>query len=210
VVFRQKGGELIIKICGITSLEDALHSVRSGANALGFNFYHQSPRYIEPDSAARIMEELPDEILMVAVMVVDGSGALQVLEKMSPQVPSVAAYQLHGLHQSSQVPKCDRSLLIATSAEEAEAFSGFDIVIDSSWGRGERADWTALEKLEGRFILSGGLEPENVGEAIRLLRPRGVDVCSGVEQRPGLKDPEKVSHFVKNAIEAGREHPPSE
>jgi len=171
-------GDFLIKICGITNREDALASVECGANALGFNFYPPSPRYTDPREVERILENLPEKVLKVAVVVVSPGDAHHTIENISSRVPSLDAFQLHGLRSESEVPSSEKRLFIATSPEEAGSFASFEIVIDTSWGRGHKADWEQLPHLEQSFVLSGGLDPENIVEAIQSLQPAGVDVCS--------------------------------
>ncbi len=183
----------MIKICGITRLEDALDSVRWGANALGFNFYPKSPRYIEPAAAAAIIERLPEGVLTVGVFVrqVDAEAAAL-----------VQAVQIHGLERPEEVPQLPQRVLVATSPERAPLFDGCEIVIDTSWGSGRLADWDAVGRLGRPYILSGGLDPGNISLALERLRPAGVDVCSGVEASPGIKDPAKLRAFLKKVTES--------
>ena len=195
-------GDFLIKICGITNQEDALASVQYGANALGFNFYRPSPRYTDPKEVQSILGALPGHVLKVAVVVVGTDDVHHTIEDISSRVPSLDAFQLHGLKSESEVPSLERRLYIATSPGEAKSFPNHEIVIDTSWGRGQKADWELLPQLEQSFILSGGLDPENVGEAIQSLRPAGVDVCSGVEQSPGIKDREKLKSFIERSVAA--------
>ena len=192
---------MIIKICGITNLEDARCSIECGATALGFNFYGKSPRYIEPERAEEIVKQLTDGILTIAVIVVTGHQTAKfanVRENSRISRSSfVTALQLHGLTSESQIPSTHKRVFVATSSASADRFPHQELIIDTSWGRGQKADWDELKKLRRPFILSGGLTPENVAEAIRKIRPAGVDVCSGVESSPGKKDPDKLKRFVQ-------------
>lgn len=190
--------ELLVKICGITNLEDALNSVRLGANALGFNFYPKSPRYLDPERVEGMLAEIPDHVLTVAVMVVGGEDGLSAPSAVLERVPSIDAFQLHGLHHESEIPSCEKPLFIATSPKEADLFPNHDILIDTSWGRGKKENWQDLKKIDRPFILSGGLRPENVAKALQLLNPAGVDVCSGVEREAGIKDGGKLKRFMEN------------
>lgn len=195
---------MIVKICGITNLDDALRSVEYGATALGLNFYPESPRYITPRRAEEIARQLPEEVLVVAVMVVTGGrptvdGHKSVCDTQWSVVgDSLSALQLHGLRSESQVPSIDKRLFVATSASCAGQFPHQELIIDTSWGSGRKADWEELKKIDRPFILSGGLTAENVSQAIELLHPAGVDVCSGVEHIPGKKDPDKLKRFIGN------------
>lgn len=183
---------MMIKICGITNLEDATRAVELGADTLGFNFYPRSPRFISPAQADRIIEYIPREVLTVGIVV----------GRRRTEVGSVAAVQLHGLESEADLEPWDRPVLVAVSPATLDAFPNFQVVIDSSWGTGKKEDWAALRKIDREYILSGGLTPENVASAIRMLRPRGVDVCSGVESAPGKKDPAKLKRFIRSALAA--------
>ena len=194
----------MIKICGITSLEDAHRSLEYGATALGFNLYENSPRYVEPALAEEIMKQLPAGTLNVVVMVVTGHGSRVTGEGSDDFLSSVIchpsfvkALQLHGLTSESEIPPNNKRVFVATSFSLADQFPHQELIIDTSWGRGQKADWEELKKLPRPFILSGGLTPENVAEAIRKVRPAGVDVCSGVESSPGKKDPDKLKRFIQ-------------
>ena len=197
----------MVKVCGITNLEDALRSIELGANALGFNLYLQSPRYIDPGEVEKIIQELPEHVLTVAVMVVRGEDVLSTTAKASSRVPSIGAFQLHGLHSESEIPPAHKTLYVATSPVESHRFPNHEILIDTSWGRGMTANWEELRQIDRSFILSGGLRPENVAEAIELLQPAGVDVCSGVEEAPGTKDVGKLRRFMENVRGAKNRSP---
>jgi phosphoribosylanthranilate isomerase len=182
---------VIVKVCGITRLEDALGALEFGANALGFNFYPSSPRCISPHTAESIINRLPAHILTVAVYV-------------HPQQPDGfpgAALQVHGASGERDLPR-GRRTFVAINLEEIDRFPQSEIIIDPSWGTGRRADWPQLTKIARPYVLSGGLNPENVGHAVRLLRPAGVDVCSGVESSPGIKDREKMKKFMEEVFRA--------
>ncbi len=187
-------GSMIVKICGITSLEDAQHSVQCGANALGFNFYKPSPRYIEPEEADRIMRRLPRQIIKVAIVVADHNGSDNSWEELP-----LDTIQFYGLQGPNQIPQTEKQVWVATSPASIREFPDNRVLVDTSWGRGRKEDWEALRHLDRSFILSGGLTPENVQEAVRLLHPEGVDVCSGVESSPGVKDLGKIERFIRNA-----------
>lgn len=198
----------VIKVCGITSLEDAVLSVTAGANALGFNFYPGSPRFIEPAEAAQIIEKLPQKVLKVGVAVTgfplevhDGKQSqLDIWNPGELELAGFGAIQIHGASSSAEVPDLKIRTFVATSPERASEFPNHEIVVDTSWGSGTLADWDLILKVLDRpYILSGGLTPENVGEALQKLRPDGVDVCSGVEKSPGRKDPSKLESFLSIA-----------
>jgi phosphoribosylanthranilate isomerase len=199
-----------IKICGITSLDDALAAVTAGADALGFNFYQPSPRYIEPRAASEIVEQLPASILAVGVFVNEDSP--QQLLNIAREA-GVKALQLHG----DEAPEYCRQL--ATGMQVIKTFAVSDdfdtnlvetyevdaIMLDTKHNRlrggtGRVFDWSIARQVSPRvakLYLAGGLSPENVGEAIELVRPFAVDACSGLEERPGLKNHERVRAFVE-------------
>jgi phosphoribosylanthranilate isomerase len=190
---------MMIKICGITNREDALAAVEAGATALGFNFYKKSPRYIEPDKAAGIGFDLP--VWKVGVFV------------DTPDAPELAAQagmdiiQLHGNEQPEQVPEGLRvwKAFRVTSEWDSSVMSPYNVeafLLDGPGpGSGEAFDWTQACGLR-RIILAGGLGPENIAEAIRRVRPWGVDACSRLERAPGLKDFEKMRRFVRAAMDS--------
>ena len=190
--------EFMVKVCGITNLQDALLSVKAGANTLGFNFYPKSPRFIRPEDAAEIIRQLPGKTLNVGVVVVASPAksrsetVLQSLDKAG-----VGAVQIHGASCDAEVPDFRMRTFIATSPERANSFPRHEIIVDTSWGTGTLADWDLISNVVARpYILSGGLTPENVCEALSKLSPDGVDVCSGVEKSPGKKDPVKLERFL--------------
>lgn len=190
---RSNSAEFLLKVCGVTSIEDALSSVRYGANAVGFNFYPRSPRFIEPGKAEQIAARLPEGVLKVGVFV-KGAG---------PAPPDfIDAVQLHGYACVSELPSLRKRIIVAVSPEMASRFPDHEIIIDTSWGSGRQADWSQLRELGRPFILSGGLTSENVAEAIHSLSPAGVDVCSGVERFPGKKDETRLRAFLEAASTA--------
>ena len=192
---------MILKVCGITCVEDARWAVQCGANALGFVFYPESPRCVTVSLASRIMGSLPSSCLKVGVFVGSPEAA---------PAPELDILQLHGLDSEREIRDFGKRVWIAVEPAETESFPNYDLFIDSSRGKGVKADWQSLKSVRRRFILSGGLTPENVGEAIRMLNPIGVDVSSGVEESPGRKDPHKIRLFLRNARErycAGEQQP---
>jgi phosphoribosylanthranilate isomerase len=202
---------VFVKICGITNLEDALLSVSAGADALGFNFYRPSPRYIEPLAARMIIDHLPANVLTVGVFV--NQPAPQALEQLACEA-GVAAVQLHG----DESPDFCRALrdrfvikVLAVDRDfEPERALDYDvqaIMLDASHqemrgGTGQVIDWTVARKtraLVPKLFLAGGLAPGNVGEAIQAVQPYGVDACSALEISPGRKASERLAAFVKAA-----------
>jgi phosphoribosylanthranilate isomerase len=201
-----------VKICGITRLEDALAAVRHGAHALGFNFWPGSRRYVSPADAAPIVRKLPPGVLAFGVFV--NASREELLAAIAASGVGVA--QLHGDEPPAlcaQLPipvvKAIRvdgpGALAALAAYEVSAFL-LDAPGPGFGGSGRTLDWAlAAEAAQaGRVYLAGGLTPENVGEAVRRVRPFGVDVASGVELMPGVKDEEKMRRFIQAAKEAAR------
>ncbi|MFZ0806893.1 MAG: phosphoribosylanthranilate isomerase [Candidatus Sulfotelmatobacter sp.] len=208
-----------VKICGMTNLEDALIAVDAGADAVGFVFYEKSPRCVSVETVREIVERLPAEVEKIGVFVNQVDGTLCDVADRS----GLTAVQMHGDNEDPHVadlviakrPKL--KVLAAVSMSKASpdgwamlwhpdavhAFLADSGDSSKSGGTGKIFDWTSsgpavqnIKKL-GRVVAAGGLTPGNVGEAIAILRPWGVDVVSGVEARPGKKDPDKVRAFVK-------------
>lgn len=203
----------LIKVCGITCLRDALASVDAGANALGFNFYPPSPRFLDFREAEKIISGLPGGVLTFAVVVHGSTRTVgyspEYVRNRGKDIIDTDEYrildaidiiQIHGISEAVQVPLSERPLLIAVSPDAAFQFDEYDIIIDTSWGEGKLADWEKAAELKRPYILSGGLTPDNVEEALEKLEPAGIDVCSGVEYKPGKKDPGKLKDFLGKAL----------
>ena len=200
---------MFVKICGITSEEDALLAVAMGADAVGFNFVPSSPRFLAVPRAADIVKRLPPEILTVGIF--RDEAPARVVELVHQA--GVRAAQLHG-HESADDSRWVRArvpLLIKAfpggDPELAKAISyGADVVmVDSaSPGSGQVFDWSLAEGAPSgvRLLLAGGLTADNVAEAIERVRPWGVDAASGTESAPGVKDPTLVRRFISAAKEA--------
>lgn len=199
-----------IKVCGITRLVDARHALQEGATALGFVFWPRSPRAIAPDEAAEIIAALPAGVRTVGVFVNEPvEEILRVID-----TTGIQAVQLHGEETPQYSERIRRPILKWVALDEALVASrewpaDTTLLLDASdpvrrGGTGVAVDWTSAGKIARhcRIVLAGGLTPLNVEEAIRTVRPFGVDVSSGVEQAPGIKDLEKVSMFVANARRA--------
>jgi phosphoribosylanthranilate isomerase len=199
-----------VKICGITNLEDAFISVKFGADALGFNFYEKSPRYIAPEKAREICAELPPEILRVGVFVnEDLDKTIRIAEFVS-----LNAIQLHG----DETPEFVRRIKERFSGETIKAlrvsesfqpedvlqFNADAILLDAFskheyGGTGETFNWEIAKKVQELFpkmYLAGGLSKENVANAVLNVRPFAVDSCSQLEKEKGLKDSQKVKEFI--------------
>jgi phosphoribosylanthranilate isomerase len=188
----------IIKICGITNERDALAAVEAGANALGFNFYPRSPRFITLETAQCIAGRLPDTVLKVGVFVEPSEEELKVA---IDQVP-LDVVQLHGKRVPSAAHRTWRALS-ATQADPAESLVAEAILLDSHTpyhgGSGQTFDWKLASRFWQPIILAGGLDSTNVAAAIEVARPWGVDACSRLETAPGIKDPIRVRSFVQAA-----------
>jgi phosphoribosylanthranilate isomerase len=215
-----------VKICGITNLEDALTAVDAGADALGFVFYEKSPRNVALDVAREIIAKLPHNVEKVGVLVdlsaeqkgriihsVDLTG-VQMVNTVRPPIPtpdmSVAVGLRPGMKayftfHARQLIENGRWIENKLPPELLDRFGG--IVLDSGepeqpGGTGKVFDWARAASLvqtmskNFRVIVAGGLTSSNVTEAMRTLKPWGVDVSSGVEARPGKKDPAKVRDFI--------------
>ena len=196
---------VFVKICGITSEEDALLAVAMGADAVGFVFA-PSPRQIAPQKAGDIVKRLPPEIVTVGVF----------RDETRQRVVDIAhgarlrAVQLHGHETSADshwIRQRVRLIIKAFAAgdpqlDQADDYAADAFLVDSATpGSGEVFDWSLAEGAPSnrRIILAGGLTPENVADAVQTVTPWGVDVSSGVETAPGKKDPLKVKRFIERA-----------
>jgi phosphoribosylanthranilate isomerase len=209
-----------IKICGTTSLEDALSSIEAGADALGFIFA-ESKRRVTPEQAQAIISQLSVKVEKIGVFM--GSTPEEIAD-MAGQV-ALTGIQLHGEESPAEVNSCltpgrrstlrkIKTILVKDGLEnKLDTVAAPGLVdawlLDSGAGSGKTFDWqTAKAKLGGRrerLIIAGGLNPENVGDAIRAFKPWGVDVVTGVERAPGRKDPEKLKAFVAAVRKAEQE-----
>ena len=204
---------MFIKICGITSEEDALLAVAMGADAVGFIFA-PSPRQVTPTKVREIVRRLPPEILTVGVF--RDEHPLRITEVM--KTSRLQGVQLHG-HETPQatfeVVKSARFVIKAVVAGSEDGRRAYEfntdvILVDgASPGSGQLLDWSLLSEIPDTVLvmLSGGLTPDNVADAIRLVKPWGVDVCSGVEKSPGHKDPLKLRRFIAAARAADHTAP---
>jgi phosphoribosylanthranilate isomerase len=206
-----------IKICGIKTLIDALAAIEAGADYLGFNFYPKSVRFIEKSACAEITSVLKREhshIKLVGVFV--NSSVDEVKDIL--ETCSLDLAQLHGDETSEMVASFNGKAFKAIRLSSSESFAPSVFVRESVTesvdspamlidaavkgvygGSGVTADWTAAAELAKKYplLLAGGLTPENVADAVRQVKPWGVDVASGVESAPGEKDAAKMSAFVK-------------
>lgn len=198
------------KFCGITRSKDAQFAAAIGVDALGFVFSRQSRRFIEPQAAAPIIRELPPLLSVVALFMDDEPAWIrQVIAIARPQILQFHGNEIladcasHGLPYLKAVP-------MATVTDVASYAAGFagaaGFLLDAhargeAGGQGFRFDWTREPGLDRPWLLAGGLDADNVGEGIRLLRPYAVDVSSGIEASPGIKDAGRMRAFV-SAVQA--------
>ena len=196
-----------IKVCGTTNLKDALFAVDSGVDAIGFIFYKKSPRYILQKDAKDIVAKLPPFVETVGVFVNETSDRVNRIAEQC----KLTAIQLHGDESSAFCRRIKRRVIKAFRVKDTNSFKGmadYDVsgfLLDSyneesKGGTGKTFDWNlALRaKKQGPIILAGGLNPYNVYTAIHRVKPYGVDVCSGVEKSPGIKDSVKIDEFIKS------------
>jgi len=193
---------MMIKICGITNLEDARAAVDGGARALGFNFWPGSPRYITRDAAREMIAKLPAAVWKVGVFVDEEPEKVAEIARET----GLDIVQLHGQETGADFPRglrvwkalrigarFDRGVLGQYPAEA--------LLLDGA-SNGVSFDWTLAAGIHGKVIVAGGLDAANVAEAIREARPWGVDACSRLESTPGKKDHVKMAQFLKAALSA--------
>lgn len=199
-----------VKVCGITSLMDAEKALEFGADLLGFNFYPPSPRYLAPEAAAAILAALPETSCNVALFVNESRSRVRQVVAFGRLANGRQAYsclQFHGEESAEYCRGWDMKVIKAFRLKEKESLLGVDFFpaefyLLDSWsagygGSGAAFPWEWLEGVTSeKLILSGGLTVGNVAAAIRRARPYGVDVCSGVEARPGVKDHGKLKEFI--------------
>jgi phosphoribosylanthranilate isomerase len=218
---------LRVKICGVTTESDARQAALFGADAVGLNFYPASPRYVEPAIVPCLLHELPPLVAAVGVFV--ESPLRQVFEQLHPH-RQINIIQWHG--KNRELSDCAPYHLIAAfPVRDAASLQAIQRYVETCQtlgrlpaallldghaagqhgGTGQTAPWHLLESFRPGvpIILAGGLTPDNVAEAVRIVRPYGVDVASGVEQSPGRKDAEKMRRFIDNAREAAARLRPS-
>ncbi|MBI4889714.1 MAG: phosphoribosylanthranilate isomerase [Acidobacteria bacterium] len=189
----------LVKVCGITTLEDALQAAEAGADALGFNFWPRSPRYIEPGAAQAIVERLPGNVLTVGVFVDEPAERVKELARGA----GMEVAQLHGECEAPQMrwwqalPATAERIRERMEESGAEAFLIDTPAGEMRGGTGRTFDWGLAAGLPGRIVLAGGLGPDNVAAAIKAALPWGVDACSRLEREPGRKDHAKVAAFVR-------------
>jgi phosphoribosylanthranilate isomerase len=197
---------MFIKICGITREQDARMAVECGASAVGFVFWPESPRFVDPARARAIIETLPSRVTTVGVFV---NQSVEEVNAVADRA-RLGAVQLHGDETPEFAAEMTRAVIKAVTADAARVngwpqditllVDAHDLVLRG--GTGKAADWEAAATLakRRRVLLAGGLTPENVGQAIAVVRPFGIDVSSGVESAPGVKDHERLKELFEAAM----------
>lgn len=195
-----------IKFCGITRDKDAQAAVALGVDALGFVLVPASPRYVAADKAAAIRRRLPPFVSTVALFKDADAGSVQdAIDSLRPDL-----LQFHGEEPADYCESFGLPYLKAVAMGEKQSLAALarrykgasGLLLDSHakggmGGRGEAFDWSRVTAVKVPLVLAGGLNPVNVGGAVRRLRPYGVDVSSGIETKPGLKDHDKMRAFVE-------------
>ena len=193
-----------VKICGVTRLEDALAAAELGADAIGFNFWPRSKRYCPPNTAREIARALPPFVTPVGVFV---NASRPEILRIAHRV-GLRAIQLHGDESPSFCARFPLPVIKAVRVEGREALRGLEayeveaFLLDAPsagyGGSGRAFDWAwaRAHRLPRPVILAGGLTPKNVAAAIRAVSPHAVDVASGVESAPGMKDRRKMARFI--------------
>jgi len=194
---------VLVKICGITCVEDALAAVEAGADALGFNFFPSSPRFITVEKAAEIAAGVPQNTVKVGVFV--DTPAEEIARMVRAAGLDVA--QVHGRPLGLTVRFWQALAAGLGLDERMQASAAEAFLIDTPagaqrGGTGRVFDWSLAKGLAGKIVLAGGLGPDNVAEAIRQVRPWGVDACSRIESAPGRKDAAKVRALIQAVREA--------
>lgn len=195
-----------IKICGITNIDDAINACVCGADALGFIFYEKSPRYVSPETAKHIIKRISDNAVLVGVFVNHDIQTVKDIHKFC----GLDLIQLHGDESPEYCRQFMKHTLIKALSPRCDAdimnvkdYPVKALMIDSRnpglyGGTGKKSDWRLAARVKDKFplILSGGLKPENMLEAIKTVAPQAVDVNSGVEVAPGRKDAKKVKTII--------------
>jgi phosphoribosylanthranilate isomerase len=206
-----------VKICGITNVDDALLACELGAGAIGLNFYEKSPRCVSPFSASKIIGKLPPFVAPVGIFVNWQAGPVTTLAKAL----GLAAVQLHGDEDPKLVREVAKTISVIKALHVrkgsvlpafakyrgATAFLLDALHTGQYGGTGYTTDWSLAQiaAKSHRILLAGGLTPENVAKAILAVRPYAVDVTSGVESKPGKKDPGKLRAFFDEVARANQQ-----
>jgi phosphoribosylanthranilate isomerase len=205
-----------VKICGITNWTDARRAVEAGAQFLGFNFYPPSPRYIQPAAARRIVRRLPKRISVVGVFVneteetmlatarkvgldylqLHGEESPEIVGRLKRKVPVIKAIRVRDSFRPAQIAAFGRASALLLDGFDKRHYGGTGKSFKWKLARGANRG--------ARIFLAGGLTPDNVAAAIHTTNPYAVDVCSGVEERPGRKDPARIVALMWAVKSAGR------
>jgi len=190
---------MMVKVCGITNPNDAAAAIANGADAIGFNFYPRSPRYIAPEEAAGIATP---GVLRAGVFVNETAGRIEEIARIA----ALDVAQLHGDESPKDYP---HGIAVWKAARVSESFAlapylglPADAILldgpaaDLFGGSGKIFDWQIAARSTRRIIIAGGLDASNVARAIALARPWGVDACSRIESSPGIKDHQKMIDFL--------------
>lgn len=209
---RVKAKRIKVKICGITRLEDALFAQASAADALGFVFYTLSPRYIRPEDAKDIISRLNNKIIKAGVFVNPEAAEVRRIAKLC----RLDILQFHGDEPPDFCRKFPSYKIIKafrvkdkSSVSRLSDYRGVDYYLFDAFsqkglgGTGRKFNWELFKEadIDKPFFLSGGLTPDNVASAIKALNPAWVDVSSGVEKSPGIKDKKKMRNFIERVKE---------
>jgi len=198
-----------VKICGITSIDDAQAAVEAGADALGFMFYEPSPRYLTPEEAGAIIRELPDHVARVGVFV----DADEPTIRSTATSAGLDTLQFHGNESPDFCTQFELRTIKAFRMKDRESLAQLAGYRTDAWlldsyvqgvpgGTGERFNWdlaVEAKRLGCPILLAGGLTPDNAGEAVDQVAPFGLDVSSGVEAAPGRKDAAKMATLIASA-----------
>jgi phosphoribosylanthranilate isomerase len=191
---------MMVKICGITNLEDATAAVEGGAAALGFNFCRRSPRYMTPESARGLIDQLPSTVWKVGVFVdEDAATVIRIAREAGLDI-----VQLHGQETAQSFPQGARVWKAVRIRENFDVtrlneYPSEAILLDGA-ANGETFDWSLAAHVSKKLIVAGGLDADNVRAAIDQAKPWGVDACSRLESAPGRKDHGKMAQFLKAAL----------
>lgn len=206
-----------VKVCGLARMEDVAVAVDSGADALGFVFHPASPRCLESEEANELIAVLPPYVVTVAVVVdIDPTGAESLLRATGASTIQLCGFQEAADWKAFSSPILRRVPVDETGQEELERWLGVasGFVLDhpaAAGGTGETVDLELAARLAAHApcLLAGGLGPDNVAEAIRAVRPGGVDASSRLESSPGSKSPERVDRYVRQALSTFQDLEPS-
>jgi phosphoribosylanthranilate isomerase len=204
-----------VKICGITRSKDALAAVNAGADLIGLNFWAGTPRHVDIEQARKILDAVAGRVEPVAVFV--NAGREEILETAGEL--GIRTVQLHGSESAEFCRRLEGLRVIKAfhvgtedDIDRLKNFPASIYLLDAGGGAmpggtGREIDWELAGRATryGQILLAGGLTPDNVAEAVRIVEPWGVDTASGVEQAPGIKDRRKIEQFIRRAKEASGE-----